>query len=59
MSRHSSYISTYTIIKELRDDPNTLKNLEALVGMDLLDEAFYRLGEIKLTTMGAWAQIAF
>ncbi len=59
MSKHSSYISTFKIIKELRDDPDTLRNLEALVGMDLLDESYYRLGEVKLTKAGAWAQIAF
>ena len=59
MSKHSSYISTMKIIKELKDDPDTLKNLEALVGMNLVDESFYRLGHVKLTPAGRWAQIAY
>ena len=59
MSKQSSYISTFKMIKELRDDPDTLKNLEALVGMDLLDETYYRLGQVKLTKAGAWEQIVF
>ena len=59
MSKLASYIPTYLIIKEFKGDPEILKCLEALIEMTLLDEAFYRIGEIRLTAMGSWAQIAF
>jgi len=59
INRISGYIPTHLIINEFRGDADVLKSLEALIEMKVLNAAFYRLGEIRLTLTGPWPPIGF
>ncbi len=57
ISKDFMYIPVHVIVKEFKQTPDIISEIESLVHMGFIDPAFYKLGEIKLTSEGRLAII--
>ena len=54
MSKSRTFIPAYMLIKHFKGDPDIIKHIEQLVTMNVLDDVYFKIGEIKLTPAGMW-----